>query len=57
MGICQFAGAQLGALLAMRIGAGLIKPLLVFISVAMALRLLLSAGHPFRVALSSFFGF
>jgi uncharacterized protein len=57
MGVCQFAGAQLGAFLAMRIGARLIRPLLILISVAMALRLLLSTGHPFRLALSSFFGF
>ncbi len=57
MGVCQFAGAQLGARLAMRIGARLIRPLLVFISVTMALRLLFSAGHPFRGAAASFFGF
>ncbi len=57
MGICQFAGAQLGARLAMRIGARLIRPLLIFISIAMALRLLLSAGHSFRIAIASFFGF
>ena len=57
MGVCQFAGAQLGARLAMRVGARLIRPLLVFISVAMALRLLLSAGHPFRGVVASFFGF
>ena len=57
MGVCQFAGAQLGSQLAMRVGAKLIRPLLVFISVAMALRLLLSAGHPFRSTVSNFFGF
>jgi uncharacterized protein len=40
MGAAQMAGATLGARLAMRIGAGLIKPLLVVTSTAMALRLL-----------------
>lgn len=41
---CAFAGAQLGARLAMRFGARLIKPLLVTMSVAMALRLLTRDG-------------
>ena len=40
MGLAQMAGASLGARLAMRIGAGLIKPLLVVTSTAMAARLL-----------------
>jgi len=40
MGLAQMAGAALGARLAMRIGAGLIKPLLVVTSTAMAARLL-----------------
>jgi uncharacterized protein len=40
MAAAQVAGAGLGARLAMRMGAGLIKPLLVIVSVAMALRLL-----------------
>jgi uncharacterized protein len=40
MGIAQMAGAALGARLAMRIGAGLIKPLIVITSTAMAARLL-----------------
>jgi uncharacterized protein len=40
MGVAQVAGAALGARLAMRIGAGLIKPLLVVTSTGMALRLL-----------------
>jgi len=40
MGLAQMAGAHLGARLAMRIGAGLIKPLLVVTSTAMAARLL-----------------
>ncbi len=40
MGVAQTAGAGIGARLAMRIGARLIKPLLVVISTAMALRLI-----------------
>ena len=43
MGAAQFAGAQLGSRLAVRIGAGLIRPLLVTVSVALALRLLWQA--------------
>jgi uncharacterized membrane protein YfcA len=43
MAVAQVAGASLGAHLAMRIGARLIKPLLVFTSTAMALRLLWQA--------------
>jgi uncharacterized membrane protein YfcA len=37
------AGATLGARMAMRVGARLIKPLIVVVSVAMALRLLWQA--------------
>lgn len=40
MGFAQVAGAALGARLAMRVGAKLIKPLLVLISTALAFRLL-----------------
>lgn len=43
MAVAQVAGASLGARLAMRIGARLIKPLLVVTSTAMALRLLWQA--------------
>ena len=43
MGLAQMAGAALGAKMAMRIGARLIKPLIVVVSVAMALRLLWQA--------------
>ena len=43
MAAAQIGGATLGARLAMRIGAGLIRPLLVVVSVAMALRLLWQA--------------
>lgn len=43
MALAQIAGASLGARLAMRVGARLIKPLLVATSTAMALRLLWQA--------------
>ena len=43
MAVAQVAGASLGARLAMRVGAGLIKPLIVIVSTAMALRLLWQA--------------
>lgn len=43
MGMAQVAGAQLGSRLAVRVGAGLIRPLLVVVSVALALRLLWQA--------------
>jgi uncharacterized membrane protein YfcA len=43
MALAQIAGAAIGARLAMRIGAGLIKPLLVITSTGMALRLIWQA--------------
>jgi uncharacterized membrane protein YfcA len=48
MGACQFIGARIGAVLAMRNGAKLIKPLLVLVCVAMAIRLLSAADSPVR---------
>lgn len=48
MGACQFVGARLGSALAMRVGARLIKPLLILVSIAMALRLLSAPDHPLR---------
>ncbi len=48
MGIAQFLGARVGASLAMKIGAELIKPLLVLVCVALAIRLLLNPAHPLR---------
>ena len=56
MGAAQFAGAHLGARLAINNGAGLIRPLLVVVSIAMALRLLLDPLNPLRVALTGFLG-
>ena len=49
MGAAQFLGAQLGSRYAMRQGARIIKPLLVTMSVALALRLLADPAHPLRV--------
>lgn len=51
MGVAQFLGARVGAMLAMRVGARLIKPLLVVVCLALAVRLLWSADHPLRVLL------
>lgn len=51
MGVAQFLGARLGATLAMRVGAGLIKPLLVISCVALAIKLLADPANPLRVAL------
>jgi uncharacterized membrane protein YfcA len=49
MGVCQFLGAQLGSRLAMRIGAKLIKPLLVIVCIAFAVKLLSDPVNPLRV--------
>lgn len=49
MGIAQFLGARVGASLAMRIGARLIKPLLVVVCVALAVKLLADPANPLRV--------
>lgn len=49
MGIAQFTGARLGAALAMKNGARLIKPLLVLTCCALAIRLLSDEAHPIRL--------
>ncbi|MGR9143040.1 TSUP family transporter [Rhizobium leguminosarum] len=49
MGVCQFLGAQLGSRLAIRIGAKLIKPLLVIVCVALAVKLLADPTNPLRL--------
>ena len=46
MAAAQFAGGRIGAGLALKNGARLIKPLLILVSLAMALRLGLAPGHP-----------
>lgn len=50
MGVAQFIGARIGAGLAMKKGARLIKPLLIVVSVALAVRLLLDESNPLRQA-------
>lgn len=52
MAAASFLGAQLGSRLAMRLGVRLIRPLLVLVSAAMALRLLLDPANPWRHMLS-----
>lgn len=51
MGVAQFAGARLGASLAMKVGARLIRPLLVVVCLALAAKLLLDPANPLRQAL------
>jgi uncharacterized membrane protein YfcA len=51
MGACQFIGARAGALLAVRTGARLIKPLLVIVCVALAAKLLADPANPLRVVI------
>lgn len=48
MGLGQFVGAQAGSRLAMRQGAKLIRPLLVLVCIAMAIRLLIDPQGPWR---------
>ncbi len=48
MGAAQFAGARLGASLAMRNGARIIRPMLVVVCFALAVRLLMDPTHPLR---------
>ena len=55
MALGAFLGAQAGSVLAMRLGARLIRPLLVIIACAMALRLLGNPDNPLRQAVSGLF--
>ncbi len=50
MAVGAFLGAQAGSALAVRLGARLIRPLLVVIACAMALRLLSNPTNPLRQA-------
>lgn len=52
MGVCQFIGARVGSSLAMRVGAKLIKPLLIIVCVALAVRLFMDPTNPLRQMLS-----
>lgn len=51
MGAMQFVGARIGAGLAMRKGASVIKPLLIVVCLALAIRLLLDETNPLRQAI------
>jgi uncharacterized protein len=55
MGAAQFAGAQIGAWMAVRFGAKLIRPLLVVISIAVTIRLLVDPANPLRVMVLGWF--
>ncbi len=48
MGAAQFVGAQLGSHVAMKQGAKIIKPLLVLVCIAMAIKLLSDPANPLR---------
>lgn len=48
MGLAQVAGAQLGARVAIRNGARVIRPLLVLVCILMAIRLLFDPANPLR---------
>ncbi|NEU11957.1 TSUP family transporter [Methylobacterium sp. BTF04] len=56
MAVGAFFGAQVGSRLAIRLGARLIRPLLVTIACLMALRLLSDPANPLRRAVVGFFG-
>lgn len=49
MGAAQFAGAQVGAHVAMKGGARVIKPVLVIVCLALAVKLVSDPAHPLRV--------
>ncbi len=51
MGVAQFVGAQLGSHMAMKQGAKIIRPLLVLVCCAMAVKLLLDPQNPIRLFL------
>lgn len=53
MAIFAFVGAQIGARLALRFGARLIRPLLVAVACAMAVKLLADPANPLRQAVES----
>lgn len=48
MGVAQVAGAQIGARVAIRNGAKIIRPLLVLVCILMAIRLLIDPANPLR---------
>lgn len=56
MGLGQYIGAQFGARFALRRGARIIRPLLVVVCCAMAVRLLLDPANPLHVMLARLIG-
>jgi uncharacterized membrane protein YfcA len=50
MSVGTIAGAQIGSALAMKHGVKLVRPLLIVVSLALALRLMLDASHPVGAA-------
>jgi len=56
LGVAAVLGAQIGARAALRGGAGLIKPVVVAVSILMALRLMLDPAHPVGAAIAGFLG-
>jgi uncharacterized membrane protein YfcA len=55
MGVGQFLGAQAGSHLAIRHGARLIRPVLVVVCCAMAVRLMMDPENPLSLAIASLF--
>lgn len=55
MGLAQVGGAQLGAHVAIRNGARIIRPMLVLVCLAMAVKLMLSPDNPLRQLPQLFF--
>jgi uncharacterized membrane protein YfcA len=53
MGVCQFMGARIGALLAVRVGAQLVKPLLIVVCLALAAKLLSDPANPLRAMIGA----
>jgi len=51
MALAAFVGAQLGARAAVRVGPRLIKPMLIVVCCALAIKLLSVETNPLRVAL------
>ncbi len=56
MGVAAALGANIGARTGLKHGARLIRPLVILVSLAMAMRLLLDPAHPFAGAIRGAFG-
>ncbi|MGL6567672.1 TSUP family transporter [Aeromonas dhakensis] len=55
MALSSFAGAQLGARCAVHVGPRLIKPMLIVVSFALAIKLFSAEHNPLRIALFNLF--